>query len=183
MSCQIKLAKTAGFCFGVNRAVELVEKLLFENKKVCTLGPIIHNPQMVESLSKRGVIIADTVDDVPDGYTVVIRSHGVDKATYDLIKSRGLEICDATCPFVFKIHNIVEKNSDENTPVFIAGDEKHAEVIGIMGFAKGNVFVFKDENELQEIIKNCQNITKKSPIVVSQTTFNAKKWDIFKMKI
>ena len=135
MSCKIELGEKAGFCFGVNRAIELVEKLLSEGKKVCTLGPIIHNSQMVESLAKRGVKIVEEIEDVPEGYTVVIRSHGVDKATYEKCEQKGLSVCDATCPFVYKIHKIVEKNSDENTPVFIAGDENHAEVIGIKGFA------------------------------------------------
>ena len=180
MNFEIKLAKTAGFCFGVNRAIELVEKLLQEGKKVCTLGPIIHNPQMVESLQKRGVITVDSILDVPPGYTVVIRSHGVDKATYDEIDKRGLEICDATCPFVYKIHKIVEKNSDENTPVFIAGDKTHAEVVGIMGFANSSVYCFKTEEELKEIIKKCEKNSQNNPIVVSQTTFNSKKWEVFK---
>lgn len=180
MSFKIQLAETAGFCFGVNRAIELVEKLLSEGKKVCTLGPIIHNPQMVESLENRGVIIAESIADVPDGYTVVIRSHGVDKATYKEIENRGLEVCDATCPFVYKIHKIVEKNSGENTPVLIAGDEAHAEVIGIMGFACSDVYCFKTEEELNEIIEKCKNNSQNDPIVVSQTTFNAKKWEVFK---
>ncbi|MGN0174295.1 MAG: 4-hydroxy-3-methylbut-2-enyl diphosphate reductase, partial [Acutalibacteraceae bacterium] len=180
MSFNIKLAKTAGFCFGVNRAIELIEDLLAEGKKVCTLGPIIHNPQMVESLSKKGVIIADTLEDVPKGYTVVIRSHGVDKATYREIENRGLEVCDATCPFVFKIHKIVEKNSGEDTPVFIAGDEQHAEVIGIKGFANSNVYCFKTEEELNEVLEKCNKMEKNAPIVVSQTTFNAKKWELLK---
>ncbi|MBQ4156476.1 MAG: bifunctional 4-hydroxy-3-methylbut-2-enyl diphosphate reductase/30S ribosomal protein S1 [Clostridia bacterium] len=180
MSCKIELGEKAGFCFGVNRAIELVEKLLDEGKKVCTLGPIIHNPQMVERLANRGVKTVETVDEVPDGYTVVIRSHGVDKATYEKCEQKGLEVCDATCPFVYKIHKIVEKNTDENTPVFIAGDKDHAEVVGIMGFAASDVYCFKDEEELQTVIEKCQNMSKNPPIVVSQTTFNAKKWEIFK---
>ncbi len=180
MSFKIELAKTAGFCFGVNRAIELVEKLLQQGKKVCTLGPIIHNPQMVDSLEKRGVIIAESIDEVPKDYTVVIRSHGIDKSSYEKIEQLGLEVCDATCPFVYKIHKIVEKNSNENTPVFIAGDENHAEVIGIKGFANGDVFCFKTEEELEEIVEKCKKLTKNDPIVVSQTTFNAKKWEIFK---
>ncbi len=180
MSYKITLAKTAGFCFGVNRAIELVEKLLSENKKVCTLGPIIHNPQMVESLKRRGVIIAENIDDVPKGYTVVIRSHGVDKNTYEIIKQNNLEICDATCPFVYKIHKIVDENSNENTPVLIAGDESHAEVIGIKGFANGKVYCFTSEEELSEIVENCKNLGDNSPIIVAQTTFNQKKWQKFK---
>lgn len=180
MSYKITLAKTAGFCFGVNRAIELVEKLLKEGKRVATLGPIIHNPQMVDNLKSRGVIIANKVDDVPKGYTLVIRSHGIDRKTYEEIEEKGLEICDATCPFVYKIHKIVEKNSGENSPVFIAGDETHAEVIGIKGFSNGEVYCFTTEEELLEKIKNCKNIEKKTPIFVAQTTFNQKKWEKFK---
>ncbi len=180
MSFKVELGEKAGFCFGVDRAVQLVEKLLLEGKKVCTLGPIIHNPQMVESLANRGVKTVESIDEVPEGYTVVIRSHGVDKATYEKIEQKGLEVCDATCPFVYKIHKIVEKNSNENTPVLIAGDENHAEVIGIKGFANSDVFCFKTEEELQTTLKNCKNMGKNDPVVVSQTTFNAKKWEIFK---
>ena len=107
MNSKILLAETAGFCFGVNRAIELVEKLISDGKKVCTLGPIIHNPQMVHSLEERGVIIVESIADVPKDYTVVIRSHGVGKDTYDSIEKRELDVCDATCPFVYKIHKIV----------------------------------------------------------------------------
>ena len=156
------------------------EKLLDENKQVCTLGPIIHNPQMVDSLKKRGVIIAENIDEVPKGYTVVIRSHGVDKDTYKQIEKNNLEICDATCPFVYKIHKIVDENSNENTPVLIAGDEAHAEVIGIKGFANGKVYCFTTEEELSEIVKNCKNMEDNPPIIVAQTTFNQKNGKISK---
>lgn len=183
MSYNITLAKTAGFCFGVNRAIELVEKLLKEGRRVATLGPIIHNPQMVDNLKSRGVIIAETIEKVPSGYTLVIRSHGVDKKTYEEIEAKGIEICDATCPFVYKIHKIVEKNSGENSPVFIAGDETHAEVTGIKGFANGEVYCFTTEEELAEKLKNCKNIEKNTPIFVAQTTFNQKKWEKFKKNI
>lgn len=183
MSYNITLAKTAGFCFGVNRAIELVEKLLKEGRRVATLGPIIHNPQMVDNLKSRGVIIAETIEKVPSGYALVIRSHGVDKKTYEEIEAKGIEICDATCPFVYKIHKIVEKNSGENSPVFIAGDETHAEVTGIKGFANGEVYCFTTEEELAEKLKNCKNIEKNTPIFVAQTTFNQKKWEKFKKNI
>ncbi len=176
MNGKITVAKTAGFCFGVDRAVNLVQGLLKDGKQVCTLGPIIHNPQMVEELEQKGVVIADTVSDVPEGYTVVIRSHGVGQTVYDEIANLQLDACDATCPFVMKIHKLVERYSKENMPVLIAGDEKHAEVIGIRGHVKGVSYVFKNEEELKDLIEN-DKIPRDSPVcVVAQTTFQLKIW-------
>ena len=103
----IRVADTAGFCYGVNRAVETVYRLLGEGKRVVTLGPIIHNNQVVEDLANRGVVIVETVDQAPENATLVIRSHGVDQATVDRLNERGVNYIDATCPFVRKIHTIV----------------------------------------------------------------------------
>ena len=150
MNCKITLAKTAGFCFGVNRAVELVYKLLDEGKKVCTLGPIIHNPQLVAELESRGVVIAENVSQVPDGYTLVIRSHGVAQAVLDDISDKNVEYSNATCPFVSKIHRIVAKNTDKDIPVFIAGDENHAEVIGIKAMQRVRFSSSKIRNSLKK---------------------------------
>ena len=174
---KITVAKTAGFCFGVDRAVSLVYKLLDEGKRVCTLGPIIHNPQMVEELAQKGVIIAESVDDVPKGYTVVIRSHGVDRSVYEQLSARALNYCDATCPFVSKIHKIVSENTDFDTPLFIAGDENHAEVIGIMGHANGKVYCFSDIDDLKIKLEKSNIMSNNAICVVSQTTFNQKKWE------
>ena len=102
---QIILAKTAGFCFGVNRAVKLTYELLAQGRPVATLGPLIHNPQVVEDLESKGAITCDSVDDVPDGCEVVIRSHGVGQSVYDKISTRRLAYHDATCPFVTKMQN------------------------------------------------------------------------------
>ncbi|MBQ2677129.1 MAG: bifunctional 4-hydroxy-3-methylbut-2-enyl diphosphate reductase/30S ribosomal protein S1 [Clostridia bacterium] len=177
MNCKITLAKTAGFCFGVNRAVELVYKLLDEGKKVCTLGPIIHNPQLVAELESRGVVIAENVSQVPDGYTLVIRSHGVAQAVLDDISDKNVEYSNATCPFVSKIHRIVAKNTDKDIPVFIAGDENHAEVIGIKGYAKGPVFFFKNQEQLEKITQEHPEFADIPVCVVAQTTFNSQIWE------
>ena len=174
---KITVAKTAGFCFGVDRAVNLVYELLGQGKKVCTLGPIIHNPQLVNELSERGVIIADSVNDVPVGYTVVIRSHGVDCTVYDALETRHLDYCDATCPFVEKIHKIADNNTSPEVPLFIAGDKNHAEVIGIMGHAHGNVYSFNDIDELQSMLQKANILEDSAFCVVAQTTFNKKKWE------
>ena len=115
---QIKLAKSAGFCFGVNRAVDRLYQMVKSGEKVCTLGPIIHNPQVIEDLKSKGVVIADTIDDIPPGTKLVLRTHGVEKQVIDELKKRGYEYWDAACPFVRKIHKIVTDNSDENTVAF-----------------------------------------------------------------
>ncbi len=173
---KITLAKTAGFCFGVNRAVNMVYDLLSEDKKVCTLGPIIHNPQLVSELESRGVRIVNTPDEVRSDEVLVIRSHGVDKETYKKAAECGVEVSDATCPFVSKIHKIVSENSKTGDTVFIAGDALHQEVKGIIGHIENEYFVFSSEDELKEILEIHPEIADKSITAVSQTTFNAEKW-------
>ena len=106
---EIRLAKTAGFCFGVDRAVKLTYGLLDEGRRVATLGPLIHNPQTVEDLERRGALVADTPADVPAGYEVVIRSHGVPRSIYDELDARGCTYHDATCPFVKKIQKVASE--------------------------------------------------------------------------
>lgn len=138
---EIKVAKTAGFCFGVNRAVELTYGLLAEGRRVATLGPLIHNPQAVADMQRRGALVADTVEDIPAGYEVVIRSHGVPCSVYDALAARGVRYHDATCPFVQKIQRIAEQAEKENAVLLVAGDKTHPEVQGIVGHTRGEVFV------------------------------------------
>ena len=171
MSKQIILAKTAGFCFGVDRAVNLVYELVGEGKKVCTLGPIIHNAQLVADLESKGVKIIDDISQAPQGYTVVVRTHGVEKNVLDELETKGIDYVNATCPFVTKIHNIVKKQ-DENTVVLIAGDKNHPEVLGIKSYCKGDSYVFKNEEELTEIIQKHKIAQKNDVICVAQTTFS-----------
>ena len=151
---KITLAKTAGFCFGVNRAVQMVYDLVDSGEKVCTLGPIIHNSQMVEELTKKGVRVVNTPDEAQKEETLVIRSHGVGKDIYNLAKSAGVKVCDATCPFVAKIHKIVAEQSASGDTILIAGDEKHHEVIGIIGHCTSQYYVFSSVEELEDIIEN-----------------------------
>ena len=119
---EIRLAKTAGFCFGVNRAVELTNGLLAEGYKVATLGPLIHNPQAVEDMQRKGAQVVDTVQDVPAGYEVVIRSHGVPRSVYDELTARGIRYHDATCPFVQKIQRIAAEAGVDVVPCRILYD-------------------------------------------------------------
>ena len=170
---QIKLAKTAGFCFGVNRAVDRLYQMVKSGEKVCTLGPIIHNPQVIEDLRNKGVVIADSIDDIPKHTKLVLRTHGVEKQIIDELKARGYEYWDAACPFVKKIHKIVTDNSDENSLVLIAGDADHPEVKGIKSYCRGEVIVFKNLEELEKYAINCE----KRIIAVAQTTFNTVEWE------
>lgn len=146
---EIRLAKTAGFCFGVNRAVELTYGLLAEGHKVATLGPLIHNPQAVEDMRRKGAQVVDTVQDVPAGCEVVIRSHGVPRSVYDELEARGIPYHDATCPFVQKIQRIAAEAEKEGAVLLVAGDKTHPEVQGIVGHTRGEVFVFADLAELE----------------------------------
>ncbi len=173
---QIEVAKTAGFCFGVNRAVDMLYELVESGKKVCTLGPIIHNPVVIEELENKGVKIIDTPEDAPEGYEVVIRAHGVTKETVQALSERKIPFTDATCPYVLKIHKIIKENSTEDNVVLIAGDEKHPEVCGFRSHCKGVSFVYKNEEELISILQNNPEFSHKETIVVAQTTFSVKEW-------
>lgn len=175
MSKKIILAETAGFCFGVDRAVNLVYSLVNDGKKVCTLGPIIHNAQLVGDLEQRGVKIIESIDECPDGYMVVVRTHGVEKSVIDDIENKNIDYVDATCPFVKKIHRIVKK-FDSSVPVLVAGDVNHPEVIGIRSYCNGKSFVFKNDEELQKILQNDYIDKNEKIICVSQTTFSLEEW-------
>ena len=168
---EITVAKSAGFCFGVQRAVDSVYKELEENSgKIYTFGPIIHNEQVVEDLNKKGIEVIDTVEqlkEIKEG-TVVIRSHGVAKEIYDILEQQKLKIVDATCPFVKKIHNIVLDESNNGKTIIIIGNDNHPEVEGIKGWVNGEVIVINKEEQIEKLSLPEQT----KACIVSQTTFN-----------
>ncbi|MGN0613459.1 MAG: bifunctional 4-hydroxy-3-methylbut-2-enyl diphosphate reductase/30S ribosomal protein S1 [Porcipelethomonas sp.] len=174
---EIKVAETAGFCFGVDRAVKLVYGEIEKgNKSVATLGPIIHNADVVGDLESRGVRIVSSVSELREGETAVIRSHGVGGDIYRQLEEKGNPYIDATCPFVSRIHKIVREKTNEGFFILIAGDKNHPEVQGIVGHCDENCYVFKDEFELKEFFsKIYKKITKKLAIV-AQTTYNILIW-------
>ena len=179
---EITVAKSAGFCFGVQRAVDSVYKELEENSgKIYTFGPIIHNEQVVEDLNKKGIEVIDTVEqlkEIKEG-TVVIRSHGVAKEIYDILEQQKLKIVDATCPFVKKIHNIVLDESNNGKTIIIIGNDNHPEVEGIKGWVNGEVIVINKEEQIEKLSLPEQT----KACIVSQTTFNHNKFkNIFKIK-
>ena len=173
---RVDLAETAGFCFGVSKAMQMVTELLDAGKTVYTLGPLIHNPQTVAALAARGVQIVDSPSQVPAGATLVIRSHGVGEAMIEQAQALGLEVCDATCPFVTKIHKIVAEQSDKGAVVLIAGDAQHSEVVGIRGHCHGESHVFASLEELTALSEAHDFWPGKPVVFVSQTTFNQKIW-------
>lgn len=172
---EITVAKSAGFCFGVQRAVDSVYKELEENSgKIYTFGPIIHNEQVVEDLNKKGIEVIDTVEQlkkIKEG-TVVIRSHGVAKEIYDILEQQKLKMVDATCPFVKKIHNIVLDESNNGKTVIIIGNDNHPEVEGIKGWVNGEVIVINKEEQIEKLSLPEQT----KACIVSQTTFNHNKF-------
>lgn len=172
----INVAKSAGFCFGVNRAIKMVEELLDQNVKVCTLGPIIHNMEVVRDLEKRGCRAVESIDNVKPDETLVIRSHGVPAKTIEEIKNNNIVFKDATCPFVKKIHNTVADADEQNDIVLIAGNSAHPEVQGIMGHCKAECYTFNNEEQLDEILNIILKKKNKNIKIVAQTTFDTKEW-------
>ena len=173
---EVRLAKTAGFCFGVKRAVETVYQQVEANndKKIYTYGPIIHNDEVIKDMKNRGVEVISSEEELKklkEG-VVIIRSHGVPKRIHDYIENQGLQCVDATCPFVKKIHRIVDEESKNGKRIVIIGDATHPEVQGIQGWSESSVTVIKTEEEARafEVAPNTEIC------VVSQTTFNYNKF-------
>ena len=176
---EVILAKTAGFCFGVERAVNMVYEQTLKTQKIYTYGPIIHNDQVVKDLQQKGVTVIENEEQLrslTEG-TVVIRSHGVSKRIQDLIAAQGLNIVDATCPFVKKIHHVVMDATAKGQQVVIIGTDSHPEVEGIKGWCDESLPAV-----VVETIEDANRFTnpeKRDICIVSQTTFNQKKFQEF----
>ena len=175
---QIIVAKSAGFCFGVKRAVEKVYEQVENNKgqAIYTFGPIIHNEEVVKDLEQKGVTVIETEEELKqlkEGI-VIIRSHGVAKHIYEVLEENNITIVDATCPFVRKIHTIVEKESEDGREIIIIGNKKHPEVQGIIGWSKTPAIVI----ETLEAVEVLPVSHEKKVCIVSQTTFNYKKFQV-----
>ena len=171
---EIILAKNAGFCFGVDQAVKRCEELLAQGRSIVTLGPLIHNQQVVGDLEKRGCRAVATPEETPEGSTLVIRAHGVPQAVMTRCEELGIEVVDATCPFVARIHRIAATAGEEGKTVIVMGNPSHPEVEGIVGHCVGPVFVCDSLEALQE---QMTNLGDEIPcVMVAQTTFNHEKF-------
>lgn len=167
---EVKVAKSAGFCFGVKRAVDTAYAEAEKQEKVYTYGPIIHNEEVVEELAGKGIQILETEEDLcrlKEG-TVIIRSHGVPRRVCEMLESKGISYVDATCPFVKKIHRIVAEESSQGRHIIIFGNDKHPEVEGIKGWCNGPVTVIQTREEALEFLK----LPVEKLCIVAQTTFN-----------
>ena len=178
----VTVAKTAGFCFGVKRAVEKVyEQIQKTDKPIYTYGPIIHNEEVVKDLKKKGVEVIGSEEELERvrDCVVVIRSHGVGKHIYDILEMNGVEIVDATCPYVKKIHRVVAGQCAEGRQVIIVGDESHPEVIGIKGWGNQDTKVIENAEDFEKL-----GLPEGSRLcLVAQTTFNYKKFQDIVEKI
>ena len=181
---EVILAKSAGFCFGVKRAVETVYEQTGTENRIYTYGPIIHNEEVVKDLESKGVTVLEGEEDLRklDKGTVVIRSHGVPREICEMIEKKGLACVDATCPFVKRIHRIVEKESGEGRRIIIIGNSGHPEVEGIMGWSHTPAAVIESAEEAEKF--TC--LPGEKLCLVSQTTFNYNKFkelvEIFQKK-
>lgn len=171
---EVKVAKSAGFCFGVKRAVDMAYEEAAKGGRVYTLGPLIHNEQVVSDMERKGVKVIEDIDSIEEGedVTVVIRSHGISKETSQKLKEKKVNITDATCPFVSKIHHIVEEKSSEGYHIIITGDAKHPEVQGVCGWCGSQADIIGSVEEAEKYSGNKEQ----KLCVVSQTTFNYKKF-------
>jgi len=174
----VMLAKTAGFCFGVKRAVDTVYQQIEKNdgkRKIYTYGPIIHNMEVVNELKEKGVFPVAGENEIPGirGQVLIIRSHGVSRTVYDIAGENDIEIVDATCPFVKKIHEIVYRDSMDGSQIVIIGDSAHPEVRGIIGWAVNGAEAVNDEEQAAGLELDPD----KKVTIVSQTTFNSNKFN------
>lgn len=173
---EVILAKKAGFCFGVQKAIDMVyDEANSSNNNIYTYGPIIHNEEVVSDLKSKGVKAINfdekELNDLSD-CTVVIRSHGVGKNIYDSLEQKNCDVVDATCPFVKKIHNIVKEESEKGKTIIIVGSEYHPEVEGIKGWVNGDAFIVDNEEDARGIDLDSNTLV----CIVSQTTYNPEKF-------
>ena len=171
-----EIAEYAGFCFGVSRAMKLVYETVEKSEKnICMVGPVIHNPDIIEDLKSKGVRVASDVSEVKKEETAIIRAHGITKEEQEKLSEFGIYFVDTTCPFVKKIHKIVSKAEKEQKSVIIIGDPTHPEVIGIKSYNK-NSYVFKDHEDFEKWTENNPELSDKPFEMVAQTTLNLEIW-------
>ena len=173
---KVILAKSAGFCYGVRRAVELAEETARRGEPCVMLGSVIHNRDVVDRLAAQGLRAVDRPDQVPEGSGVLIRSHGESRATYEALRARGAKILDATCPNVSRIHQIVSQAEERGRQPVIVGTPDHPEVLAIAGWCRRPAVV-SGEEELEKWLSERPERRSQPLTFVSQTTSTQKSWN------
>lgn len=172
---EVILGKTAGFCYGVKRAVDGAKRELEDSEEVYCLGEIVHNENVIENLEKKGLKIIQNVEDAQK--KMIIRAHGVEKKIYEKANKLNLKLVDLTCPKVLKIHKIAEEYASKGFFILLIGNKKHPEIIGIKSFCLENVFIIENQNDIVYAIEAIQKSEIKDILMISQTTYNSKKFD------
>lgn len=174
---ELTVALSAGFCFGVRRAVDLAVETLDQTGGCYLLGELIHNSTVIEQIRQKGGVIVNDVEEIPAGASVVIRAHGLGKAEFDRLERRGIRFVDATCPFVAKIQQIVAQYSALGERVLILGEREHPEIVGIGGWCVGEALCAKNTAELQAVLEQNPSLQKDRLCVVAQTTSSRKNFE------
>lgn len=166
---EVKIAKEAGFCFGVKRAMKMAwNELETSDENIYALGPLIHNKQAVNRYEENGLVTVDEITVIPNEKSMIIRSHGVSEKIYLDANQKQINVIDTTCPYVKKIHKIVKKNYDNGYKIIVIGDKNHPEVIGINGWCKNSAVIIKTLDDISNVVFDKD----KKYCVVAQTTIN-----------
>lgn len=174
---EVILGKTSGFCGGVIRSVLETEKVLDKYGDTYCLGELVHNKQVVEKLEKKGLVVVDTLDNIPSQSRVIIRAHGVTKEVYEQAKEKNLDLVDLTCLKVIKIHEMAEKLVDDGYFIVLAGQKSHPEAIGTISFCGENSAIIENLDEIDFIIDSIKNSGLKKVAIIAQTTYSMDKYD------
>lgn len=180
---EIVVGKTAGFCYGVKRAVDGSVEQIRDNKneKIYCLGELVHNKQVVENLEEKGIQFIENINEIKEkNAKVIIRAHGVKKDVYEETKRNNIKVVDYTCPNVLKIHKIAEEYKNKGYYIFLTGTENHPEIIGIISHCEENYTLIKNEEDVEKAIEKLKKSNLEKLLVISQTTFSTKKFDIIK---
>lgn len=180
---EIIVGKTAGFCYGVKRAVDGSIKQIEEskNEKIYCLGELVHNKQVVKSLEEKGIKFIEDINEIKGNNSkVIIRAHGVKKEIYKQAEEKNIEVIDYTCPNVLKIHKIAEDYEKQGYYIFLTGAENHPEIIGITSYCGENYTLIENEEDVEKAIENLEKLNIKKLLVISQTTYSTKKFEKIK---
>ena len=172
---KIIVGKTAGFCYGVKKAVLATNKILQENKSAYCIGEIVHNGEVIKELSKKGLKIIDNIEEAKE--KIIIRAHGIPKETYNKAKQLNIEVCDYTCPNVLKIHKLAEEYEQKGYYIFLIGIKTHPETIGTISFCGYNSYIIEKDEDISEAISKLKQTNINKVLVLVQTTFSIEKFN------